>query len=45
VAAGEIAYADVSVCGALANEAMSRAVIDAVNRAESIEGCPAIRDL
>ena len=45
VAAGEIAYADVSICGALANEAMSRAVIDAVEKAESIEGYPAIRDI
>jgi L-aminopeptidase/D-esterase-like protein len=45
VAAGGIAYADVSICGALANEAMSRAVIDAVEKAEGIEGCPAIGDL
>jgi len=45
VAAGGIAYADVSICGALANEAMSRAVIDAVENAESIDGYPAVRDL
>ncbi|MBN1881779.1 MAG: P1 family peptidase [Deltaproteobacteria bacterium] len=45
VAAGGIAYADVSICGTLANEAMSLAVIDAVKKAESIEGYPAIRDL
>jgi L-aminopeptidase/D-esterase-like protein len=45
VAAGGVAYADVSICGALASRAMSLAVIDAVEKAESIEGCPAIRDL
>ncbi len=42
---GSVEYADVSVAGALAAEAVSLSILDAVRSAESIEGYPALNDV
>ena len=45
VAAGGVDYPDLTICGALAIEAMERAIIDAVMSAEGVPGFPSAREI
>jgi len=45
ISAGGNGFLDVSVCGALAAEAVEEAILDAVKNATAAGGCPAARDL